>query len=581
MERKTILDLPPDEFQAALAELSGSMSPDQVDFLTREYQNRQSPMSGLYGFLDRTQDALSGKGMERASILPFARPEGVSLAQSLQDGTWEFAVPGAILDAFRGTARAVDAPAAALKGVPYTQQQIAENAMSGAGLAMAGGAAFPSPKGAIRSNTPSWFGKFTSSMTDEEFSEYSTMPQEVKQASVSLALDGVEGKAGDAASIWQSLAEANKKPAGDAPEQIPAPPSMITIDQPEPSWNGKHIIDMDAKEWEAFKAAGQPSSNPNSGIADWKGKKQHEWAAEKNAAKTSREDAEYDRLTQLLSGKPDVPAPRNSAEQRSLEIAQMLKEGRAAEITDDLYDTADLPYLNTLYRAGMTGRNMPMDFKSRMERAASQGFNTGNPLYRGRGGDRSRVSEGQTTFTSDNPAVAAGYVKYDGNMVKLLGRGGAEMPEVVPPVGTSWSQITEDSIVRLPDGEEMTVGEFTGNKGDYFFTTDRIGAAAANRGYPGARFTGIVDEMSDAMNPLYRDMGLRHDNPSNVRVDAPDTTNLRLPTAVFDPRLRHLRNYSAANASPIMSLPTVGQEQTERGAESDVLRYLQRIQDRR
>jgi hypothetical protein len=65
------------------------------------------------------------------------------------------------------------------------------------------------------------------------------------------------------------------------------------------------------------------------------------------------------------------------------EIARLLREGRAAEVTDDMMARADPQELHRLYTSGATGQAMPMDEASRMARAEGMGFDTGTPLYHG------------------------------------------------------------------------------------------------------------------------------------------------------------------------------------------------------
>lgn len=72
------------------------------------------------------------------------------------------------------------------------------------------------------------------------------------------------------------------------------------------------------------------------------------------------------------------------------EIARMLREGRANEITDDMMAALgpnDQMRLFQLYEEGATGVPMPMDEASRMARAREMGFDTGTPLYHGTGAD--------------------------------------------------------------------------------------------------------------------------------------------------------------------------------------------------
>ena len=55
-------------------------------------------------------------------------------------------------------------------------------------------------------------------------------------------------------------------------------------------------------------------------------------------------------------------------------VAELLRQGRAKEITDDLMEQADPQRLHHHYTTGNTGQSMPMNYASRMARAAQMGF---------------------------------------------------------------------------------------------------------------------------------------------------------------------------------------------------------------
>ena len=56
-------------------------------------------------------------GMVRSDIMPFVRPEGMSLWDAWKSGDAEFAAPGFLTGAVSGSARAIDAPGAAGLGL--------------------------------------------------------------------------------------------------------------------------------------------------------------------------------------------------------------------------------------------------------------------------------------------------------------------------------------------------------------------------------------------------------------------------------------------------------------------------------
>lgn len=674
----SILNLEPDAFMGALDEMG--IQGDQRDFLMREYQNKNSAFSGVFDYLNRANQAVADRGNRRAEYFPVEVPQDMSVFDAIKEGSWDWAMPGSLVGAATGSARAASAPGLSLQGIPYTEDQMTENAFNMAGMAQLGGAAAPVPRGAIRSNAPSWFGKKIYEMTPEEHTAWFAAPQDVVDAHVSAKNMATEqgipiedavahhwakvGQKTDVAEMgvpswwgktpgqmepyeWdeylklppeqfdaieaeypysvasQKYAEENPPPAAGesymadddqndeswvdlesispdeeldsdftqfslygGPKKLSAPPEQIMIGVPtspsKPSWHGKTPFEMTDEEFDAFSTVGQPVDK--SGVADATGIDGYSPVVEEPFS--FADDAEYDNLVSILRGSDGVPEPTTTGERQSLKVAEMLRDGRGSEVSNELYDSADLAYLRRLYDAGMTGRNLPMDFNSRMERAADMRFNTGNPLYRGRGSDRAH-GEGNKTFTSDNPAVAGGYAgipsdekPFYGSVVKLLARGGSEMPEVVPPLGTGWTGFQDYHPVLMPDGTEIPLSEFISRGGGlsgYSYATDDIGRIARNLGYPGVRFRGIVDP-GGSYYDKFGGPG-KFNDPSNVRIDNKNSANLRVPTAFFDPRLSHLSNYNAANASPLTGAAALVAQEDD--ARNQLMRYLNEREDRR
>jgi hypothetical protein len=63
-----------------------------------------------------------------------------------------------------------------------------------------------------------------------------------------------------------------------------------------------------------------------------------------------------------------------ASETPAQQVARMLAEGRAAEVTDDMMARVDPQEMWRLYEAGATGAEMPMDLASRMSRAQDMGL---------------------------------------------------------------------------------------------------------------------------------------------------------------------------------------------------------------
>lgn len=224
-----------------------------------------------------------------------------------------------------------------------------------------------------------------------------------------------------------------------------------------------------------------------------------------------------------------MPAPRGAirsgalraaddvAETPAQTVARMLREGNAADVTDDLMAQADPQEMFRLYESGLTGADMPMDEASRMARAQGMGFDT--DAYHSTGADFPAVDNGtliggQFWSTDDITSINAGEV------------GAAGRSSVMP--------------LRVRQSNPAGWRQY-----DQFGVDEMIG-----RGYDGMR--------------------LPESDGTNTFVTF-DPNQVRSRFARFDPRLSHLANLNAANASPVtglMSATAVSeQDQIQRLAE--------------
>jgi len=137
-----ILNLSPQEFRAALAELQ--LDPQREADLVRQYRRVNSPFAPIFGLLDRISNEGAGQGRQRASMLPVSRPEGMSVAEAVRSGDARLAVPQGVIDAVSALARGVDAPAAAAQGLIPAEDMVGE-AMGTAGVAMGAGGLLSRP----------------------------------------------------------------------------------------------------------------------------------------------------------------------------------------------------------------------------------------------------------------------------------------------------------------------------------------------------------------------------------------------------------------------------------------------------
>lgn len=127
-----LLDLPQDQFMGALDELG--IVGTRRDELVRAKRNQDSIFGGLFDFF------APQPGMERASVLPIMKPQGMSGIDAIASGQAQFALPGLLTGAATETARAVDAPRAAFAG-QIPAQDMSGEAANLAGVISLGGAA--------------------------------------------------------------------------------------------------------------------------------------------------------------------------------------------------------------------------------------------------------------------------------------------------------------------------------------------------------------------------------------------------------------------------------------------------------
>lgn len=245
------------------------------------------------------------------------------------------------------------------------------------------------------------------------------------------------------------------------------------------------------------------------------------------------------------------PIPETPAQ----EIARLLREGRASEVTDDLYAAADPQELHRLYEGGTTGADMPMDTTSRMARAAEMGFDTGTPLYHGGDGFGLDVNfkYPAPVYVADEPFEASEYA---------LDRGGDDA-QVAPLVARMGKIADGDEVLRVweevsgrsRDGLDYQFGWVPLND-TYSDHTSQVHQGLLDRGYDTAYFDddftpdGEVIESYALLNPV---------------------SNIRSRFARFDPRLTHLRNLSSGVAGAgAVGLGLLSQQPSQ----SEVEQYL-------
>jgi GNAT superfamily N-acetyltransferase len=198
-----------------------------------------------------------------------------------------------------------------------------------------------------------------------------------------------------------------------------------------------------------------------------------------------------------------------ASETPAQQVARLLREGRADEVTDDLMAQADPQEMFRLYEAGETGADMPINFESRMTRAREMGFDT-NAYHSTDTNisavDNDRLIGGQFWSTNDVDAINRGEVG-------AAGRG------VVLPL-----QIRQQNPAGWRQYDQLGVDELMG------------------RGYDGLRLP-------------------ESDGTSTFVTFDPEQVRSRF--ARFDPRLSHLANLNAANVDPLTGAVAVNASQQD------------------
>lgn len=200
------------------------------------------------------------------------------------------------------------------------------------------------------------------------------------------------------------------------------------------------------------------------------------------------------------------------------QVADLLRQGRASEVTNDLMEQADPQRLHHHYTTGNTGMDMPMDYASRMARAGQMGFNTGNKLYHGSVRDfnsfipsqSGKVGPGVYMTPNERKAgIFSGY-EYDNNprIEKLLNEGNEKSSQVYGLLATNRPATMEArQAVRT-------------NESAY-------------------------DDRAEHYRKKFDEMGFDGVSVADERTIL-DPTNIRSQFARFDPRLAHLSHLSAS-----------------------------------
>ena len=264
-----------------------------------------------------------------------------------------------------------------------------------------------------------------------------------------------------------------------------------------------------------------------------------------------------------------MPAPKGAlrsgalldeaAETTAQKVARLLRDGRAADVTDDMMAAVDPQEMHGLYTSGATGADMPMDAASRDARAWGMGFR--DDAYHGTNAAADFQSFGQSRGSRRAETYIAPEKHRDYANSYAASDQGRVMPLKVKTTGFHDGRTSagRDALLDLAYEKnfqpELMYGHMRGDP-----ETRRLVAWGDQR---------TIDELSDAGYPG----AFIEERPWMDSAAVFDKSRLRSRFARFDPRLGHLANLNAANASPAAGL--LGMEAAQDDDLAGIRAYLE------
>lgn len=252
------------------------------------------------------------------------------------------------------------------------------------------------------------------------------------------------------------------------------------------------------------------------------------------------QESVWDRIQREMRDDTDLSANRSTttgllasaaSETPAQQVARLLREGRADEVTDDLMAQADPQEMFRLYEAGETGADMPMDEASRMARAQEMGL--ADDQYHATTANFPAFMPSQTglagrgVYTGDFATDVTDYARAYG------AEGLNVIPVRTPPEASYARRIDwQNTVDADPDFPyDATVDETV------------AGFARAADRMSGQGYSGVLSQPGERVTF----------NPENIRSRF----------ARFDPRLSHLANLNAANIDPLTGAVAMGASQQQ------------------
>jgi hypothetical protein len=241
-----------------------------------------------------------------------------------------------------------------------------------------------------------------------------------------------------------------------------------------------------------------------------------------------------------MSAGPDLPE----------QIAGLLREGRASEVTDEMLGRLD-PNQNRrlveLYEQGATGMPMPMDEAARMGRAAEQGYAPG--MFHGTASDihafqppdaRNSLGTHMGTAEAANERLGG---RHSALTKRMMEKHGQMDPEnIMPLVRRNESPLAMDDLVHwMPEDVaaqanyiratgDAPIGDIPHRSlhGSKFYDNRDIVRGIEDGGHTGIRYTNAVEDAGSTSEIVF------------------DPANIRSRFARFDPRLARNANLLAS-----------------------------------
>ena len=231
-------------------------------------------------------------------------------------------------------------------------------------------------------------------------------------------------------------------------------------------------------------------------------------------------------------------------------VADLLRQGRAKEITDDLMAQADPQRLHHHYTTGNTGMDLPMDQASRMARAKGMGFDAKS--YHGTHADfpafDNRAYAASNYGTHSGEKDAADIILQNAQPRYAKNRGAPDYADnavVLPLMAKTKNNLRiEDTGEWEPDEVLATMAWNDNPDTKNMYHSIVNDASYPNFGADAEKTKFISDSMSKSGHT-----GFTYNNEYEGGGDSYatlDPTNIRSQFARFDPRLDHLAHLSAS-----------------------------------